>query len=150
MRKRNVCGLLLCVTLVFCFVLPPTAHAASAEEEVLQIVTNFVKALNENDAELLSSLLYQPPIKTSFGRRGRLPKHERFPNPPPRVSFSLSHPQVTMIGDDVAVIIGYFTVSTANPETNEISIEYLRDSLVVQKIHRKWLIIHHEHSSYQP
>ena len=56
MRKRTIYGLLFIVTLVFCLSVTPSATAASAEEEVLQVATTFVKAFNNNDYKSIYSL----------------------------------------------------------------------------------------------
>lgn len=147
MRKITI--LSFCFVLAYCFSFAAPAIAASPEAEALQVITTFVKAINDNDSETLSSLWYQNPKTTTFGPWGRFLKHEWLTNPPPGVSFAVNYPEVTMLGDDAAVLTGYFTVTTMNPETNEMKTEHLRETLVVQKIQKKWLIVH-EHSSYQP
>jgi hypothetical protein len=149
MKKHFIWGMVLFVTLVFCCYLSTSVCAASAEDEVLQVATNFVKAINDNNAEALSSLWNQAPTTTTFGPWGRFLKHEWLTSPPPGVSFALTYPEAAMLGDNAAVITGYFTVTTSNEKTNEIKTEYFRETLVVQKIKGKWLIVH-EHCSTQP
>lgn len=173
MKKLFVCGFLACITLVFFLSSVPSATAASEEDEVLQVITNFVKGINDQNAELISSQFYHSPKTTNFSIWGRFLSHGWVESPPPGVSFVLSHPEATMLGKEAAVITGYFTVSSmpampdaggapeasAPPEMSGapegsggnpmMSAEYVRVTLVVQKIGGKWLIVH-EHDSYQP
>ena len=65
MRKQTIYGLLFFANLAFCLSATSSAIAASAEEEVLQVIINQDKAMNTSDIELLSSLWWHSP-KTSF------------------------------------------------------------------------------------
>jgi hypothetical protein len=67
MRTRTFVGLLLCIALLLCLYVTPSANAATAEEEVFQVVTNWTKAMNTSDFELWSSLWWKSPKTTSFG-----------------------------------------------------------------------------------
>jgi hypothetical protein len=62
---------------------------------------------------------------------------------------SMRHPQVMMLGDNVA-IISVYNASTVNPPMVKEQATYLvRGTCVVQKIGGKWLIVY-EHSSMIP
>lgn len=146
---KKIAVLSICLMVVFSLSFITSAAAASAEEDALQVLTTFAKAINDNDPDTLSSLWHQGPNTTTFGPWGRFLKHEWLTNPPPGVSFALNYPEVNLLGDNVAVLTCYFTLTTFNEETGDMKTEYLRETLVVQKIQKKWLIVH-EHSSYQP
>jgi hypothetical protein len=66
MRTRSILGLLVCMCLVLCLYMTPSANAASAEEEVLQVAINYVKADNTNDFKLMDSLFWHSPKTISF------------------------------------------------------------------------------------
>jgi hypothetical protein len=150
MKTKNKLVLILFVSLAFCLYFAPAASAASAEEEVLQVATNFVKAMNDNNSELLASLWLQSPKTTYFNPSGKFLSVGWMTNVPGGGEmFSLSHPRVTMLGDDAAVITGYFTIMKSDEATKQLSSEDLKETLVVQKNQGKWLIVH-EHSSFLP
>jgi hypothetical protein len=150
MKKNIIFCMVLCAALAFCLYLTPSASAASAEEEVLQVATNFCKAISDNNAELLTSLWWQSPKTTYFNPGGRFLTQGWMTNPPGGgEAFSLHHPQVTMLGDNAAFITGYYMIMKVNMEKNEFSTEYTRETIIVQKIQGKWLIVH-EHSSFVP
>jgi len=150
MRTKTLFGLLLFVCLIFCFVVIPSANAASAEDDVLQVATNFVKAMNENNSDLVSSLWLKSPKTSYFNPSGKFLTIGWMTNTPGGGEmFSLSHPRVTMLGDNAAIITGYFTIMKLNEATKQLSSEDLKETLVVEKNQGKWLIVH-EHSSFLP
>ena len=153
MKTRTMFCLVIISALAFCLAVSQPAIAASAEEEVLQVATNFIKAQNTNDSELMSSLWWHSP-KTSYFNPGGIFLTQGWltgaAGEEGTVVFSLHHPQVTMMGDNAAVITGYLSVMNNDPETNQTtSTVQMKQTLVVQKIDRKWLIVH-EHTSFLP
>lgn len=161
MKTKTIVGLLLCIVLALCVYFTPPANAASAEEEVLQVMTNWFKAYNTNDADLIASLYWSSPKLTAFC-------------PDPSSAFLIqgwelnaagwkpiakapigayvntpSHIQVTMLTDNVAIITGYNTETDTDPTTKAQTVYHVRGTFVVQNIGGKWLIVH-EHSSILP
>jgi len=163
MKTKTIVGLLLCIVLALCIYFTPFANAASAEEEVLQVMTNFHKAFSDGDLALMCSLHWQSPKITKFTpskggaflAQGWEAVKEgwedtlRSEYPKGTYANSLSNPWVTMLGDNAAVITGYFILTINPPAVKEQSINQIRQTLVVQKISGKWLIVH-EHSSMLP
>lgn len=163
MRNKTIYGLSIIVTLVFCLSVAPSATAASEEEEVLQVQTNFIKAVSTGDFALMSSLYWHssktsqfPPGSPSFLIQGWEESFEKywksslgFPEGTSTVtSMTFHHPQVTMLKDDVAVINGYENLVNTDPTTNEETITQIRITRIVQKIGGKWLIVHDHGSSF--
>lgn len=161
MKKYIMCGLLIAVTLAFCLYVTPSATAASAEEEVLQVMTDWIKAYNIMDLDLMSSLYSHSPKTSSFGPRIGYPFlfqgwevigkswESDFKMPEGAVSISSHNTQVTMLGDNVAIITGYNNAIVNPPAMKEQTIYQVRQTFVVQKIRGKWLIVH-EHASFFP
>lgn len=161
MRSKRMFVLVIIGVLALCLSMSQPANAASAEEEAFQVMTNWFKAFNTSDYELMSSLWWDSPKTSRFGpdnesaflMKGIEPINEYWKlglDIPPGASVnSLHHPQVTMIGNDVAIITGYNTQVYTDPTTKEQSISQVRGTFVVQKIGGKWLIVH-EHSSVLP
>lgn len=163
MRKKITYGLLIAVILAFCLYVIPSVNAASAEEEVLQVMTNFHKAFSTGDVELMSSLhshsqkitKFTPSKGGAFLTQGWQAVEAGWKDtlrpeyPSGTYNNSLSNPQVTMLGDDAAVITGYFIMTINPPAATEQSINQIRQTLVVQKVDGKWLIVH-EHASLFP
>jgi hypothetical protein len=162
MRKKTIYGLLIISTLVFCLSVAPSATAASDEEEVLQVATNFAKAFSTFDFGLMSSLHWKSPNLSKFapGTAGAFLvqgweviggdwKTTFEEGPPGMYMFSTRNQQATMLGKDVAVTTQYMILAYTDPNTKEQSISQIRQTLVVQKIGGKWLIVH-EHASYFP
>ena len=161
MIKKTIYGLLLCAALAFCLYATPSANAASAEEEVLQVMTNWFKAYNTNNADLMASLYWNSPKLTAFcpdlssafliqgwelNAAGWKPIEK---DPIGTYVNKPSHIQVTMLTENVAIITGYNTETYTEPTTKAQSIYHVRGTFVVQKIDGKWLIVH-EHSSVLP
>jgi hypothetical protein len=131
MKKHTIYGLLIIVTLVFCLSVAPSATAASAEEEVLQVMTDWFKAFNTNDYELMSSIHWHSPETSFFGpsnsnaflTRGwdRIAEvfKSGFENPVGTSSISSHNPQVTMLEDNVAVVTVYAILTQNPPATDE-------------------------------
>ncbi len=161
MRTKNILGLLMCIALVFSLSFAQPASAASAEDEVLQVMTNFLKAFNTHDFELMSSLWWHSPKLLRFGpdKSGALLEEgwdgieESFKSyfnlPIGTWSESLRHPEVMMLGDNVAIISSYVVETVNPPAVKEQTTFLIRGTLVVQKIDGKWLIVY-EHSSMLP
>jgi ketosteroid isomerase-like protein len=141
--------------------LTPSASAATAEDEVLQVAKNFVKAFNTSDLELMSSLhWHSPKISTftpsstgAFLTQGWDMVEAVWRSNPgfPKGTWVITchNPQVTLLRDDFAVITEYFIMTINPPASKEQSINQIRQTLVVQKISGQWLIVH-EHASMFP
>ena len=162
MRTRTLVALLSCIALLSLYV-TPSASAASAEEEVMQVATNFVKAFNINDYKLFHSLYLQSPKTSKFigGKSGAFllqgweaigEQIKRALNPEyPQETFyvKLHNPEVNMLADNAAFITGYLTLTINPPAEKEQIIGQSRITLVVQKVGGKWYIAH-EHTSAFP
>ena len=160
MRKKTIYGLLIIVTLVFCLSVAPSATAASAEEEVLQVEINFLKANTTGDFELMSSL-YWHSSKTSSFHPSDFPFlaqgwEESLENiwksslsSEGSTTASAHNLQAIFIGDDVAILTGYENFISIDAETKDQTINNLRFTRVLQKIDGKWLIVH-DHASQLP
>jgi|WetSurMetagenome_2_1015567.scaffolds.fasta_scaffold24671_2 hypothetical protein len=160
MKVRTMIGLLSCIALAFCLYMTPSADAASAEEEVLQVVTYFAKAMNTNDTERMSSLWWNSQKTSTFGP----PKAMAFlcqgyesivmwfndMNKSPVGSYvrSFQNPQVTMLNDNIAVITAYSIFIQNPPVVKEQFVSQERSTFVVQKIGGKWVIVHAHASAF--
>jgi ketosteroid isomerase-like protein len=145
---------------MFCFSMTPIATAASAEEEVLQLVVDFHKAFNTGDFALFSSLvwhspkvsLFGPPMALSFLRRGWEAQEAFFKPllslPGGTFGTTFHNPEITMLGDDVAVVTFYQLWTINPPLSKESQTGKQRSTLVVQKIGGKWLIVHNHGSVF--
>ena len=161
MKTKNIVGLLTCVALALCLYITPSANAASAEEEVLQVLTNFVKAQNNNDTKLMSSIWWNSPKTSTYGP----PKGLAFltqgwdsimmwfedMNKYPAGTYlrTFHDPQVTVLEDNIAVITAYSVFTQNPPAVKEQTTGQERMTFVVQKIGGKWLIVH-AHGSIFP
>jgi len=132
--------------------------AASAEDEVLQVEKNWVKAFNTRDVALMTSLYWNSAKTTSFPPNSfqyqgwdeisKMLKEDLAPTDDHQV-WSLHHAQVSMLTDSVAILTGYHTVTTTNAATKAQTTDQLRATRVIQKIGGKWLIVH-DHGSGLP
>jgi hypothetical protein len=161
MKVNKILPSLLCVALVICLYSAQSVNAASPEEDALQVVTNFAKAMNTNDSALMSSLWWNSPKTSTFGP----PKALGFltqgyesiimwfndMNKSPVGSYvrSFHNPQVSMLNDNVAIISAYSIFIQNPPVVKEQTISQERVTFVVQKIGAKWLIVH-GHASELP
>ena len=160
MRTKSIFGLFICISLVLSLSFAQPANAASAEEEVLQVVTNFAKAVSNKDFDLMSSLYWHSPKVSEFDPVAGYPfltqgweALETFwkdmtLTPNSSNVIYLYHPQVTMLGDNVAVTTVYQNIVSTDQTTNTQSTSQLRQTLVVQKINGKWLIVHGHASAF--
>jgi hypothetical protein len=145
------------MALVLCLYVAPAANAASAdEEEVMKVVINFNTALNTLDYNLMSSLWWHSPKVSSYEPSTGYPflyegwdeigaywKANLAPSDVITNVQTLHQPKVTMLTNDVAVTTTYANNVYTDPKTKEQTIGQLRQSLVVQKINGKWLIVFH-------
>jgi hypothetical protein len=148
---------------LLCIYVIPSANAATAEEEVLQVEIDFIKSLTTGDASLGSSLYWRSPKTSTFypGTPYFLVKgwedHEKMLKYRSSVSTGTSNPifvtfhdpQVIMIKDDVAVLTGYETLIETDQMTKKQTTMQNRFTRVLQKIGGKWLIVH-DHASSLP
>jgi len=154
MKKHTIHGLLIIVALVFCLSVAPSATAASAEEEVLQLISNYFKGFNTNDYELMSSIHWHSPEISFFGpgntnaflTRGWDQIAEvfksTFAEPVGTISISFHNLQVIMLEDNVAIVTEY-AIQTINPPlVAEQQIMQMRGTQIVKKIKGKWQIVH--------
>lgn len=152
MRIKAMRGLSFIVVLLFCICVFSSANAASGEDEVLQVAKNWIKAANALDFELMSSLYWQSPKITQYspdqldqGWDSIETNMKMFFNGPESQhisKWSLDKPQVIMLTDNVAIIIGYHDLINVADQSKSRH----RFSRVVQKINGKWLIVH-DHES---
>jgi uncharacterized protein (TIGR02246 family) len=161
MRRRTFVGLLSCILFVLSLNFTPSANATSQEEEVLQVMTNWFKAFNTNNADLMTSLYWNSSKTTAFGpgvdsallSQGWELNAEGWKSitkdPIGTYVNSPSHIQATMLSDNVAIITGYNTQTYTDPATKTQTVSQVRGTFVVQKIGGKWVIVH-EHSSMLP
>jgi uncharacterized protein (TIGR02246 family) len=161
MKTRTLVGILSCICLVLCLYLSPSAHAATAEEEILQLVDNFAKAVSNSDFELMSSLYWHSDNISEFEPVAGYPFLEQGwkavetwwtsikGTPKGTNVIYLYQPHVTMLKDDVAVTTVYQTLVSTDQTTKEQSMSQFRQTMVVQKISGKWLIVH-GHASELP
>ena len=158
MKTETMVGLLTCIALALCLFVIPSANAASAEEEVLQVETNWIKAFNTMDFELMSSLYQNSPEITSFSPNSPVLSQgystitnglkEYFKSPVGTYSWTMDNVNVAMLTSDVAVITGTHVVID-RPEGKEPMTGTHVFSRILQKIEGKWLIVH-EHESHIP
>lgn len=161
MRMRRILGLLICTALVFSLSSAQSANAASAEEEVLQVALNWAKAFNNSDFELMSSLYWHSPKISEVGPAPGYPflyqgwdllENDWRSNlkwPKGTYNIIVHNSQVNMLKDDVAVITSYQNITVNPPAEKDVTVVQIRQTLVVQKINGKWVIVHH-HSSQFP
>ena len=151
---RRVLISLTIVALLCCFTVAPLATAASDEEEIIQVQTNFMKAYASKDFKAMA-VLYLHSSKTSTFNPGNQPLlsegwdeslksgwENTMVSETDDVTIYFRHPKVTMIKDDVAILTGYESVTYTNPTTKESTVNHNRVTRVVQKIKGKWLIVH--------
>lgn len=160
MRTKSMLGLLMCLVLVFSLSIAQPANAASAEEEVLQVITNWAKASNTSDFKLFSSVYLHSPKTSQFHPSAGIPFlykgweviekdwEPTFTTPTGSVDISIHNPDITMLGDDAAVVALYEIV-TETSTTGEETITQHRVTRVLQKIDGEWLIVH-DHASDLP
>lgn len=157
--KKKIKFWLSCVSiLLVCFCVTLSAEAASTEEEVLQVETDWIKAFNTMDFELMSSLYRHSPETTSFSPNSSILYQgwetiesglkEYFKSPVGTYSWTMDNVNVTVLKADIAVITGKHVVID-RPEGKEPMTGSHVFSRVLQKIDGKWLIVH-EHESHIP
>lgn len=160
MRIKACVCLLMFSVLTTCILISQPAAAASAENEVMQVVTDFTKALNTPDYKLMSTLWWHSEKASSFEPSTGYPflyqgwdaigewwKDLESSETATNVQ-TLHHPRVTMLSDDVAVTTVYCNNVYTDPETRAQSVSLMRQTMVVQKIKGKWLIVHHHCSGF--
>lgn len=157
MKKLTV--LSFCIVFLFCVSISYSA-IASDEEDVLKVATDWVEAGSTNNFELKSSLYWHSP-DTSLYMPGNTPflisgwealeksfkAHSEVP--PGSFAYTLHNPIITMLEDDTAIVTAYNTVTINPPLVEQQITGHVRQTLVVQKINGKWLIVH-EHGSRLP
>jgi uncharacterized protein (TIGR02246 family) len=160
MKTKNMFRLVLCILLVFSLSVTSSAKAASAEEEVIQVATNWIKAFNNRDFELMSSLYWHSPKLSGFGPgkdmafldQGWESSEKSFKSmfalPEGTYMLTQYHPQATMLGDSAAVITQYFIGVVTDPNSKKQSVGQIRQTFVVQKMGGKWLIVHDHGSNF--
>jgi ketosteroid isomerase-like protein len=149
MRKKAVYGLSGILVLLFCLYVNPSANAATAEEDVLQVEKNWCKAFKTVDLELISTLYWHSPKTTEYTPNESYEGWEAVETNIKKY-FSLGagvfdwtyfDTQVVMLTDNVAIVSGYHNMFEKPPGGNPYAL-ILRFTHVLQKIDGKWLIIH--------
>jgi uncharacterized protein (TIGR02246 family) len=158
MGSKNLYGILVIFILCLGLYGAPSASAASAEEEVLQVENNWIKAFNAMDFGLMSSLYWRSNKMSSFPPNDLLYQgwdqttamlKVNFQSPAGTLAWTLHNPQVTMLPDNTAILTGYHIVISTDPKTKAQTVDQLRVTRVLQKIDGKWLIVH-DHGSGLP
>jgi ketosteroid isomerase-like protein len=161
MRLKNLISIMIFFILCLGLYGTPSANAASDDEEALQVATNFTKAFNTSDFELMASLHWQSPNLSKYtpSKEGAFLTQgwdaiggewkTLFKDPAGTYTFSTHNQQAVILGKDVAVTTQYMIAINTDPQTKEQSVSQFRQTLVLQKIGGKWLIVH-EHSSDLP
>jgi uncharacterized protein (TIGR02246 family) len=149
--------LLFSLLLVLCLSVAPSAKAASAEDEALQVVKSFIKAMSTSDMNLMSSLWLKSPKTTAyqpdslFLYKGAESIENLWKSslelPAGTNAATIHDSQCTMIDDNVAVTTTYANHVYTDPKTKEQSVSQIRQTLVLQKVNGKWLIVHHHAST---
>jgi len=152
MRKKTMYGLSCIVLLLFCLCFNASANAASAEDEVLQVEKNWIKAANALDFKLMSSLYWHSPKTTQYSpdqlaqgwdtMEKNMKMYFNGPESQHISKWALDKGQVIMISDNAAIIIGYHNLTNVADQSSSRH----RFTRVVHKIDGKWLIVH-DHES---
>jgi uncharacterized protein (TIGR02246 family) len=160
MRTKTTFAFIIIAIMALCLAASQPA-IASDEDDVLQVATNWAKAFNTGDVDLMTSLFWTAPDATRFGPGnagafltkggGSIIKFWKstLASTKGAIAISTHHAQATMIGNNVAVLTLYAVSTYTDPTTKEQSIGHVRGTFIVQKINGKWLIVH-EHSSNLP
>lgn len=166
MRIKALFGLSYMVVMLLCLCIMPSTNAASVEDNVLQVENSLVKAFNEKDFNLMSSL-YWHSTKTQMCSPNVFSEDW---NPSASLAFpmvlskgwdsiesilkgyceqskggyewSLRDAQVTMLADDIAQVVGYHDLVKTSADGDEASSASLRFTHIVQKIDKNWRIVH--------
>jgi uncharacterized protein (TIGR02246 family) len=158
MRSKILYGIMIAFILGIGLYMTPSATAASAEEEVLQVENNWIKAFNTMDFGLMSSLYWNssktssyPPNDFLYQGYGSITAMLKgnFQSPAGTLSWTLHNPQITMLPDNIAILTGYHIIISTDPKTKAQTVDQLRVTRVLQKIEGKWLIVH-DHGSGLP
>lgn len=161
MKAKAMFGLVFIAALTLCLSMVQPAIAASDEEEIIQVMENFSKAFNTSDLELMLSLHWKSPNISkltpsaggAFLAQGWEAVEEGWKGtlgqPAGTYITTLHHPQVTILEKNIALITGYLLMTVNPPAATEQTMNQLRQTLVVQKVGGKWLIVY-EHTSMLP
>jgi ketosteroid isomerase-like protein len=158
MRSKILYGFMIAFILCLSLYEAPSASAASAEEEVLQVENNWIKAFNTMDFGLMSSLYWRSSKTSSFPPNELLYQgwdhtssmlKGNFQSPAGTLAWTLHNPQITMLPDNIAILTEYHILISTDPKTNAQTVDQLRVTRVMQKIDGKWLIVH-DHGSGLP
>jgi uncharacterized protein (TIGR02246 family) len=151
MRSKSLSIIIIALMLCISLYKAPSVTAASAEEEVLQVENNWIKAFNTMDFGLMSSLYWHSDKTSSFSPNDLLYQgwdmitamlKTNFQSPAGTLSWSLHNPQITMLPDNTAILTGYHILISTDQKTKAQTVDQLRVTRVLQKIDGKWLIIH--------
>jgi|WetSurMetagenome_2_1015567.scaffolds.fasta_scaffold55715_2 ketosteroid isomerase-like protein len=160
MKTKTIFGLFSFVALALCLYLAPSSSAASPEDDVRQVAIDFTKAMNNLDYKLMSSIFWHSPKTTSFEPSTGYPFlyqgwdaigewWKDLETTQVQTNFqTLHHLQVTMLTDDVGITTTYCINTNTDPKTKNQTVDLIRQTLVVQKIGGKWLIVHHHASGF--
>jgi len=153
MRTKTMFALVIVAIMALCLTVSQPA-IASDEEDVLQVATNFAKAFSTSDYELMSSLFSHSQKTTEFtpfaegaflaqGWEGIGAGYKSVFVVPAGTYLIVPHnPQVTMLGKDAAVVTQYLIGTYTDPATKQQDVAQFRQTLAIQKIDGKWLIVH--------
>lgn len=158
MKKRTI--LSTCIVLIFCLSFT-TSAMESDEDDVLQVAEDWNKAVNTGDLELMSYLYWNSPKTSSFtpweAAAFKLQGYDAihnwmkstFESLEGNVGRTYHNSQVTFLENNVAILTCYEIITSRSPAGGEQMIDQNRQTLVVQKIGGRWLIVH-DHGSLLP
>ena len=150
MKKFTV--LMIIVSFMLCFSISPAA--ASDEDAIMQLMSDYFKAWNTNDNKLMASVHWKSPDfsffgpnkDTSFFIKGWDETAElfktTFESPIGTYTLTYHDPQVLMLENNVALVTLYTIWNINNTDTNVQEIQQIRGTQVVKKLNGKWHIVH--------
>ena len=151
---RRYTAVMILVVFMCCFFITPSATAASDEEAIMQLVSDYFKGWNTNSNELMEKVHWNSPDFTFFGpnkdtsflTKGWEETAEgfktTFDSPVGTYSLSCHDPKVWMIEKNVAIVTMNSIWNITDTNTNELQIQQIRGTHVVKKVNGKWLILH--------
>lgn len=160
MKTKTMFVLMVMSALAFCLAISQPAIAASDEDEVLQVAANFSEAFNDADFELMTSLYWHSPKLSEFtpSPAGAFLAQgwdgigtgwkTTFELPAGTYMTSTHNQQATMLRNDVGMVTQYMIITYTDPATKAQEVHQVRQTLVIQKIGGKWVIVHHHSSEF--
>ena len=152
MRKYKI--IVIIFVFMFCFSAATTTMAATDEEEILQLVSDYFKAWNTNDNKIMAAIhwnspdmtFYGPTVDTAFLTKGWDITAEglknAFDSPVGTYSLSCHDPKIWLVDKNVAIVTMYVIWNITDQNTKEEQLLQVRGTQVVKRINGKWKIVH--------